>query len=474
MTTDQLKEPSPIDNQAIRRFQHNCWSKGIAILIVINFSLVLFNVTYVPLRHIYLHYTPTVVRLYDPVKGIKDHPVTQSYLNSVQKLTQTLRKSAPDQKPVEKQLRQLRQDSLDLLEDYSFNPTHQTLKALQIMRHHQGVSSARQAFLTFWSPDHFTPQTQQAELAFFQTQVQPLLQTTFMRTVNNTGQYVDYFWQIDLWFVVVFAYDMVWRSLTLSRLQPQLSWGDVILRRWYDGLLLVPVWRVVRLIPAVTRLHQSKLLSLDKLLVQITHEPAAYLAERTSMFMLVRLINQTKTSIQQDGIEQLLTASQPYRHVNGANTSTVLVDRLMQLVIYRVLPQIQPGLEDLLRHSLTRSLQRSDLYRATQVVPGLDQWPDTAIQEMADYLAHTSYEVLAHSYADQEGRYLVDQLAASFRESLHQELQETSTKQDLRKLFSDVLEELKLNYVQRSEDYNPEVVLTEADHLQETISDSSV
>jgi hypothetical protein len=471
MTSDQLNEASPVDEQAIRKFQQNWWSKGIAILIVINLSFVLFNITYVPLRHIYLQHVPTVVKLYDPVKGIEAHPVTQSYLNSVQKLTQTLRKSAPDQIPVDKQLRQLRQDSLDLLEDYSFNPTHQTLKALQIMRHHQGVTSARQAFLTFWSPDHFTPQTQQAELSFFQTQVQPLLQTTFMRTVNSTGQYVDHFWQIDLFFVVVFACDMVWRTLTISRLQPQLSWGDVILRRWYDGLLLIPVWRVVRLVPMVTRLHQSKLISLDKLLVQITHEPAAYLAERTSVFMLVRLINQTKASIQQDGIEHLLTSSKPYLHVNGADTSTVLVDRLMQLVIYRVLPQIQPGLEDLLRHSLTRSLQRSDLYRATQAVPGLDQWPDTAIQEMADYLAHTSYEVLAHSYADQEGRYLVDQLAADFRQALHQELQETSTKQDLRKLFSDVLEELKLNYVQRSEDYNPEAVLTEADQLQERMGE---
>lgn len=62
------------------------WSKLIAIAAVINFALVLFNLSYIPLRDFYLRQLPGLVTVVDPLKGIEPHPFTQRYLRTVDDL----------------------------------------------------------------------------------------------------------------------------------------------------------------------------------------------------------------------------------------------------------------------------------------------------------------------------------------------------------------------------------------------------
>ena len=64
------------------------WQKIIALIAVINLCLVLFNLSYLPFRDIYLRYTPVLIRIYDPVKGIEPHPDTETYLDTVGQLKQ--------------------------------------------------------------------------------------------------------------------------------------------------------------------------------------------------------------------------------------------------------------------------------------------------------------------------------------------------------------------------------------------------
>src|SRR4028118_1238796 len=66
------------------------WAKLSALIALFNLALVLFNITYVPLRDFYLRQLPGVVALYDPVKGIEPHPVTVKYLNTVDQLSAQL------------------------------------------------------------------------------------------------------------------------------------------------------------------------------------------------------------------------------------------------------------------------------------------------------------------------------------------------------------------------------------------------
>lgn len=68
----------------------NWGQKFIAAIALINLILVLFNLSYLPLRNIYFNHAPILVRIYDPVKAIEPHPDTVAYLQTSDRLIQKL------------------------------------------------------------------------------------------------------------------------------------------------------------------------------------------------------------------------------------------------------------------------------------------------------------------------------------------------------------------------------------------------
>lgn len=52
------------------KLKNHSWNKLIAIIALINYGLVLFNLTYLPARSFYGQTLPLVIQLYDPVKAI--------------------------------------------------------------------------------------------------------------------------------------------------------------------------------------------------------------------------------------------------------------------------------------------------------------------------------------------------------------------------------------------------------------------
>ena len=79
--------------------------------------------------------------------------------------------------------------------------------------------------------------------------------------------------------------------------------------------------------------------------------------------------------------------------------------------------------------------------------------------------------MLANSYSDPESRVLLDQLNRDFRHTLGQELRSTTNSQELRQLLAELLEELKVTYIQRSEQDDPKTTLQEVDALDRKVSD---
>jgi len=299
-------------------------------------------------------------------------------------------------------------------------------------------------------------------LRSFYVQFTPMLVTAYEPI------YAGGFWRIDRYFTGFFAIEFLRQTWTLSRQRATLTWPQAILRRWYNLLLLIPFWRWLRLIPAAVSLHRSGLVNLETLIAHMTHEPIAYLADRVSMFMLVRLVNQTQDAVQQGDAARLLLQSNNYIHVEGSDTLDAIADRLLQLTFGQVVPQLQPELEMLLHQSLASTIKRSDIYKILEQVPGLSILPVDVTDQLADALAQSTYEVLVTSYADPTNRQLFDQLAQSFKQVFRQELNNPRTQQELQRLLSDLLEELKLNYIQRSVQRDPEATLHEVDRLQET------
>ncbi|MEM1168868.1 MAG: hypothetical protein AAGJ08_07245 [Cyanobacteria bacterium P01_H01_bin.35] len=446
------------------------WAKAIALLALLNLILGLFNISYVPLRDIYLRYLPTVVRIYDPIKGIEPNPQTESYLTTVNQLVTILPEKGLTDPTTKDLLESLRIQSVALIEENPFmvgNKFATFAKIQRRMRERVGVESAKQAFLIFWSMDYLMSENVIEEIVFFQSKISPLIRTNYFRNTDITGQFVDDFWRIDLFFIVFFVGDFLLRSLIISRENKSLSWVDGMLRRWYDIFLLIPVWRWLRILPVTIRLHKAKIINLEGILAQITHEPAAYLADRVAEFVTLRLINQTQDSIQKGDMAKALLSPETGIKVNDVNEVEVISNRLLDLTVYKVLPKIQPQMESLLHHSLESAIKQNDFYETVRQIPTLGNLPDSAIKQLSNFMTDATYEVISASYSDLEGRELFDSLAKQFQDGLRQELQNEETLGELQSLLSDLLEEMKLNYIQNSRKLTPEQMIDEMAKIQE-------
>jgi hypothetical protein len=473
MQDDTLK---PNHSEAVTN-QKSWWGKLIAVIAVANLLLVLFNFSYIPLRDVYLHKLPVLVEKYDPIRSIEPNPDTTRYLNTVNSLKQEISKTGLESPSTKEIFADLRQQSADMLVENPFSVANKFAtfaKLKRRMEYQVNTLSAQEAFTQFWTPEYFSQVTPTKAFSFFDRKIGPLMEVNYLRTVDENGQFVDEFWRIDLFFGIFFALELLIRSFVTAQKQSGVSWGDVILRRWYDGLMVLPTWRWLRIIPVSVRLHQSGLINLERILAQITHEPAAYLADRTSVFLLVRLINQTKEAVETGAAARALLEPQDYIQVSDVNKLDAISDRILELSIYKVLPEVQPDVEILLRHSLREALQQSDFYQGLQKLPGLDVLPVDVTEQLADYLAQSVYEILLNSYSDAEGRELFENLAQNFKKTLSQELRNEETQSELQLLLSQLLEELKLNYVQNSQDKDATETMSEAEQLELRIQNSEL
>ncbi len=450
---------------------NNWWGKLVAIIAVANLAIALFNVSYLPLRNLYLRYLPAVVTAYDPVKGIEAHPTTSAYIRAVDALHEQV-EGAPSLESVGvgEALAQLRQQSEALIQENPFASAGQFGTFAKLKRRILGetqANSALEAFQIYWSKDFLNQTGWPEAYEFFQKKLEPLLARNYFRTTDDNGQIVDRFWQIDLWFGAFFLAEFLRQTLFESLRRPGISWLDAMLRRWYDGFLILPLWRWLRIIPVTARLNQSGLVNLERVIQQVTHEPAAYLSERVATFALVRLLNQAKESVETGALVQaLLGGEKPYIQISDVDKVDALSDRLLDMAIYRVLPKVQPDVEALLRHSIQGAVKESDVYRGLQQMPGLDNVPEAAIVDLSDFLARQTYEVLVESYSDEEGRVLFERLTQDFRGAFLEELQDAKTQRELQNLLAGLLEEVKLNYVQGATNNDPEATLAEADQLK--------
>ncbi len=451
------------------------WRQGVVLLILVNLLLAGFNATYIPLRGIYLEYLPALVNRFDGMKGIEPHPVTQHYLEAVDALRQEINHSSLSSSSVQSHLRELREQSISLIEENPFLESGQADLSARLnrqMRGYVGTLSAKEAFQTFWTQGYLNQLGWSDADKFLRKKVEPLLRQSYFRETLPTGQFVDQFWVIDLVFITFFGMEFLGRTFFVSRRQKELSWGNAIARRWYELPLVLPFWRWMRILPALVRLHRSQLLNVERLIAQISHEPAAYLSERVSQYLLVRVVDQTQQSVQQGAL--FPDADLKGRVIVGdRNKVDHITDELIRITSLRVVPAIKLDFEDLLRYSLEKALTSSELYATLQHIPGFEAMPDNALDSISNYLAQATCTVLADSYSDAEGRVLFDQLTQRFRQALKQEIQEQTNSQLLQTYLTDLLEEIKVNYIQQSKQQDPETTMDRVEQLEQETSSTA-
>lgn len=451
---------------------HYLWIKRwIAVLAVLNLALVFFHLTYLNARSLYLQALPSLVQAYDPIKGIRPHPETQRYLERVAALELQLTGTAVRSPEVEISLADLRSYSQLLIQDDPFpkydNSTLETIK--QELRSRTGADSSFVAFDRFWSQDHLAKAGWQPEIEFWNRQIRPLMAANYYRQVNRFGQSVDNFWWIDLPFIIIFAIDFAVRNRSIRRRYPELSWLESIVRRWYDLFLLIPIWQWLRVIPVTIRLHQVGLINLEPLQAEARRDFAIGFAKSMTEVVGVQAINQLQDAIRRGEVMQWILYPEfrrEYIEVNDQNEIKAIGTRIADIVVYQVLPQIQPELETFIYYSLHQAFDQMPGYRQLQYVPGIGNLPQQTTERLTQNLSKTAYQSLVQIWEDPEIAAIATQLVQSFRDILVTELQKEHNTQEIENLLIDLLEEIKISYVQGITEVAIEQIVEEAEQLQ--------
>lgn len=447
------------------------WIKRwIAILAALNLILVFFDFTYLSARSLYLQILPSLVQSYDPVKGIHPHPETQRYLERVAALKSQLAQTEVRSPQVAALLDELRADSQVLTQDDPF-PRHddsilETIK--QDLRSRTGAESSFVAFDRFWSQDYLAQTGWQTEIKFWNQQIQPLIAANYYRQVNRFGQPIDYFWLIDLPFVIIFVIDFAIRNRALRRRRPELSWLEAVLRRWYDLFLLIPIWQWLRAIPVAVRLQQVDLINLRPLQSEVRRDVAIGFAKGLTEVVGVQAIDQLQAAIRRGDVMQWLLypeVRRAYVEVNDQNEIKAIVTRMADIVIHQVLPQIQPDLDTFVYYSLNHIFDQLPGYRQLQYVPGINRLPKQTTERFTKNLSKNAYQSLVQIWEDPEIAEITTQLAQSFRDTLVTELQKEHNTQEIENLLIDLLEEIKISYVQGITEVAIEQIVDEAEQL---------
>lgn len=461
----------PIPDQSTDRNPSYLWIKRwIAVLAVVNLALVFFDLTYLQARSLYLQVIPHLVQIYDPVKGIHPHPETQRYLASVAALEATIAKTEIGSAEVEAALAELRFYSQRLVQDHPFVPANSAILATiqQNLQTRTGAESTFVAFERFWNQGYLIQAGWQAELEFWSRQIQPLMQANYYRQVNRFGQTVDYFWLIDLPFMLIFAIDLMIRNRAIRLRNPSLSRLEAILRRWYDFFLLLPIWQWLRIIPTTIRLHQVGLLNLAPLQAEAQRDFAIGFAKELTELAGIQAIDQVQAAIRRGDVMQWLLypeSRREYVQVNERDEFKEIIFHITEIIIDKVLPAIQSDAEQLIYLNLRYLVDQFPGYRQLKHIPGISHLPKQTTERWTRQLSQQVYQSLVQLWEDPKVAEVAFLLSQRFRDALAAELKQKHNTQAIEELLIDMLEEIKINYVKGITEVRIKQIIEEAEQL---------
>jgi hypothetical protein len=433
-----------------RAADKNLWrERGLAVLIAINFGWVLFDFSYVPWRNLYFRYLPGLTKVYDPVKGIEPHRETTKYLATVDKLKQQNLQSPA----ATKIFQELVDQSVQTIETNPFQGAGKSGALEKIknrLRDHMKNDSAKGSFRTFWTPANFNASRSVGEMAFFDQQIRPLIDINYFREIGEDGEPIDHFWLIDLGFGAIFAIDLLLRLIKMRHRQPRLTWRMAIFDRWYDLLLLLPPLRLLRIAPLAIRWHQARLIDLSKIQHQANTVFVNEFADELTQVVIGQVLSQAEGAIKSGTASQLVLSKllRPYVDLNDVNEIEAIAQVILEIAIYRVLPKIQPDLEEIVSTLLQKASIDSPAFNNLKLIPGFAEAPHQLIDQIVQQVSESLYLGLTKMIHDPQNGKLARRLAENFTAALGTELQKSQTVDRLESLVADLLAEMKASYTE--------------------------
>lgn len=491
--TSRIKQP----NKRSPRRPLNLWfERGMAILALCNLGFVIFDLSYTRLRNFWLQGnivipvvkteipvpilsthrdTSPVTRWYDPIKGIEPNRDTVNYLQRVDQLNEQILRTGVRSPKSEEILADLRRLSSEMIDTNPFAIANKTgtleriKNEMRLLIFGNRNESSKTAFDLFWSSQYLETAPIDQGLSFFNTNIRPLIESNYYRTIDETGEFTSNFWQIDLWFTLIFAMDFLARTFYLSRQYKTINWLDAMIWRSYDILLFLPFWRWLRVIPVVIRCHQAELIDLERIRTQLSRGIITNVAEELTEVIILNAVTQFQEAVESGDLlrQAFKNTSRRYIDLNNINEIEAITTRLVQVLAYQVLPVIQPDLEALLRHQISRALSQAPAYQTLKGLPGVEaiatQTTEQLIHQLSSLLIETSQSLYtALSVDDPEGDQLFNNLVEKFTATMGSGLQQQQTLSEIQSLLTDFLEEVKLNYVQRLGDEDIERLIEES------------
>lgn len=472
-----------------------------AILALINLIFVLFDLGYIPLRSFLYRYglreievpgTATEITVlgdltdwYDDFKGIEPNLDTERYLNTVDELRSQVSETGLQSAASREILEDLREQSEDIIATNPFeavdkSATLETIKS-RVREEVFGPESnlsATEAFNEFWSNDYLSGNYEE-QIEFYEQNVAPLLRTNYSREIDDvSGEFVDRFWVIDQWFVYFFLADFLIRTWLIHRRHAGLNWLEAMTWRWYDILwpvsfLLAPFARwllLLRIIPVTIRCNQADIVFLEAIQRQISQGFVASIAEDITEVVVVRVINQVQGSLKRGELLKSLSQSntRAYIDLNNVNETAELTKLLIELGVYQVLPQVRPDIEALLRHNLDKPIRESAAFQSIRNLPGVDNAETQIVERLVSQLYDLIYgAIVASLQEDPVADKIMDRLGTNLSNAFSSEIQAKQTIEQIQSLLTDLLEEVKVNYVERLSEEDVEELLEQTRRLRQ-------
>ena len=471
------------------------WDRFVALWAALNLLWVAFDVTYIPLRTFWLQrnlyplpsvplvvpltFIPDITPWVDPIKGIEPHRETQAYQVHFDRMDAALRQAPPGPQVSPAQQKLLAEQVRLTAEMIDSNPmlasgTSGTLEKIKNrLRQRADRDSAKQAAEVLLSPAWLSSHPWEQERLFWRQQVLPLVATTYWRSIDENGRPTDHFWRYDLiLFQSVFALDILLRAYRLRRRLPGLSWNRALLRRWIDLPLLLPFWRLLRVVPVLERLHTSGLITIEPVRAVISRGVVALLAVELFEVLALQLI---------DGLQQLIRSRRWPMRIRALRSHQTVVSNdereLVELVriwgpllLVRVAPRLAPELQGVLGHVLQQSLQNTivppglrQLQPLLQVEKGLSrQLAGGMVDSLLDLTRSTGERL---SRRDDQQLELLQRFIDRFWEELADALESGPALERSQQLLCTFLEEFKGTYLSQISRAGIEGLIEELDQL---------
>ena len=434
------------------------WFERLLVAIAtVNLALVAFDLSYIRFRDLYLKTLPGPTVWYgETFKGIEPHRTTEAYLKEVDALKVTLESEGLNSDAADRQLAALRLGSVDLVDENPFAVANKsgTLERIkqEVRDRTDQENSSKEAFRTFWSQSYLESGWSE-ELDFFDEELRPLIATNYWRSIGFDGLPTDRFWLIDIGFVALFASEFLVRTYFLSRRHANTTWFDAMLWRIYDVPLFLPFWRWLRVVPVVVRSNRAQLSHLDPILSRLNRVLISQFAVELTEVVFLRAIDQTQNMIKEGQLSrwffELTSGSENYIDLNDVDEVKTIAERLTHIVVNKVLPEIKPELDAVLRHTATGAISQAPAYQGLSILPGFTNVSEQITQQISAEVSKNLYGSLQQALADEKGAALMGKLVESFGHHLRNEVQEGNTLSELQELINDFLEEVKVNYVER-------------------------